>query len=500
MLHRRVTRKQRIEDANDPHKSLDFGMNDVVSGGKPNKGMPEMTVTDVSSALRPGARRNLSMDISSPYLLPGNLQDSHESFRSMSRSNSHDDPYRPVTMIKEDPMYPSSRNSRARTDKDSTYTGSSDRSGENQRLVQNASRMSRTLPPNFQNPHVQQSESVYSMPPARGQSLAQSGNQSDKWYPRDDKRYGSESPPEEYSQYPAAPQDLLSNTPVMPPFPMPVQRTHEQYQYDSEAHNPYLNDYDQTHGLQITVPSPTHDRRLPKSPASSTLPPLPVVQEPPPVPRHDANGLQPMPQENRRVSAIMGLRPLPPDDPTDNPEQRANRIRSFYKEYFDDSKPNPAGNYPQYDPQGDDYYADFLDDGAVYDPETGAFYTQPSQQYAEPIARRAMTPPPHGAASPFAKGHRSAASTQSARRPVAPPKKIIPPKALKDLPTPHMLKNDDMLNFSPTDFAPPITYRDRQLGRTPGSPTGSARPYSPAFKAHSPLVRSFDDLAVMPSP
>jgi hypothetical protein len=27
---------------------------------------------------------------------------------------------------------------------------------------------------------------------------------------------------------------------------------------------------------------------------------------------------------------------LPPEDPADNPEQRANRIRSFYKEYFDE--------------------------------------------------------------------------------------------------------------------------------------------------------------------
>lgn len=34
---------------------------------------------------------------------------------------------------------------------------------------------------------------------------------------------------------------------------------------------------------------------------------------------------------------------MPSDDPQENPEERANRIRSFYKEYFDDSKPEPAG-------------------------------------------------------------------------------------------------------------------------------------------------------------
>ncbi|KAH0309036.1 hypothetical protein KCU71_g8532, partial [Aureobasidium melanogenum] len=50
--------------------------------------------------------------------------------------------------------------------------------------------------------------------------------------------------------------------------------------------------------------------------------------------------------------------------------------------------------------------------------------------------------------------------------------------------------------FTPTLFAPPVSYRDRQAGRTPDSPS---RPYSPSVRAFTPLVTSFDDLAVIPS-
>jgi hypothetical protein len=54
---------------------------------------------------------------------------------------------------------------------------------------------------------------------------------------------------------------------------------------------------------------------------------------------------------------------------------------------------------------------------------------------------------------------------------------------------------DDM-SFTPTLFAPPVSYRDRQAGRRPDSPS---RPYSPAVRAFTPLAASFDDLAVIPS-
>lgn len=239
-----------------------------------------------------------------------------------------------------------------------------------------------------------------------------------------------------------------------------------------------------------------------------------MIQEPTPrVPAHGALQNSHTLDDTRRVS-VMGMRPLPPDDPADNPEQRANRIRSFYKEYFDDSRPNPRGQYPVYPQAGqyeDEYVDDYMMDGAVYDPVTGAFYAsdEPYVQapYAQPMGRRAMTPPPRGAAS-FQRGHRSVVSTQSAALPrqyypggpaPKPKKRAPPPAALSTLPTPHMLKEDSAI-FGAADFAPPSTFRDRQLGRGPDSPTGSSRPYSPAFTAHIPLARSFDDLAVMPSP
>lgn len=74
-----------------------------------------------------------------------------------------------------------------------------------------------------------------------------------------------------------------------------------------------------------------------------------------------------------------------------------------------------------------------------------------------------------------------------------------PPQPLKSLPTPHLLKNDNAI-FLAADFAPPPSYRDRQAGRTPDSPSGIERPYSPAVRAHLPLANSFEDLSSMPSP
>ena len=200
----------------------------------------------------------------------------------------------------------------------------------------------------------------------------------------------------------------------------------------------------------------------------------------------------------------MGVRPLPPDDPTDNPEQRANRIRSFYKEYFDDSKPDPSG--AEY---YEDYDEGYLGDGAIFDPVSGQYVTAPPRQYAEPYGRRAMTPPPRvgrqrgatmSSSSHLAPPRARAFSTASGRGgPRRPPqkKKLPPPSPLRVLPTPHMLKEDAFA--LPIDFAPGATARARQAGM-PDSPLGGARPFSPAVRAHTPLARSYDDLANMPSP
>lgn len=205
------------------------------------------------------------------------------------------------------------------------------------------------------------------------------------------------------------------------------------------------------------------------------------------------------------------LRPLPPNDPNENAEQRANRIRSFYREYFDSSKNGGARQQPaaQY---YEDYDQEYLNEAPIYDPLTGQFIIA-GAPFAQPVSRRAMTPPPrapprfqHGSprqhGSMSAGGPRAYSSASNANaaefRGRAPRRPIVPPSPLMNLPTPHMLK-DTTGAWSPIDFAPPQSYRDRQAG-VATSPRSDSRPYSPGAKAHTPLASSYDDLAVIPSP
>ena len=107
-LHRRHIKRLRREDANDPHKSLDFGW-DPASNARANtkkgskkvgKDGPEMVATDLGTEKTVRRERGMSMDmdISSPYLLPPGLGGSRESLHSMSRNmHSQDDRYRPAT-------------------------------------------------------------------------------------------------------------------------------------------------------------------------------------------------------------------------------------------------------------------------------------------------------------------------------------------------------------------------------------------------------------------
>ncbi len=103
--------------------------------------------------------------------------------------------------------------------------------------------------------------------------------------------------------------------------------------------------------------------------------------------------------DSRRLS--VGFRPLPPDEllgESEDPEFRAMRIRSFYKEYFDEHRgrqapmARPGGNYHE------DYDAGYQGEGAYFDPASNAFV----MPYSQPVTRRAMTPPP--SASRFRRG------------------------------------------------------------------------------------------------
>jgi hypothetical protein len=182
----------------------------------------------------------------------------------------------------------------------------------------------------------------------------------------------------------------------------------------------------------------------------------------------------------------MGMRPLPPDDPSENPEQRANRIRSFYKEYFD--APNGAQQQAYYD--GSEYYDDYYDE--YYAPRGHS--STGGRHRGHTFSNGSYMPGPRPYSSASGRyGHPRGAG------PRKPKKKMPPPKALNVLPTPSKLKDDTFLLDQAVDFAPPKRAILQRAG-TPDSLRGGQRPYSPTVRAHIPLASSFDDLSAMPSP
>jgi hypothetical protein len=458
-LHRRVKRKHAQEDRDDKYKSLDFGLDVVPSHkGRRGKGVPEMTITDMEKSTRDIMHnRGVSFDLHTPYLLPAN-NDSSTSLRSLPRSLADSEgPYRPVAMNRPDAFLPNRSTSRPVTENASVYTdASADSLGAG--LLSNAQHMSHSnfFPDQSYHPapHANGQRSMPGPPqPAHvNTSFATSAAPRPKPAPP-----AMRAPsPEAYHVTPPSPTGYHDAPPALPVHQQQAaEEDYEQYQqqYPQE-------EYHQQHSQQH------HQQQLAAAPAPNT----------------------------RRVS-VMGLRPLPLDHPEDNPEQRANRIRSFYKEYFDETKPNPQGQY-QYDYQND-YEADIYADYTAY------MHQAPQAPYAQPMARRAMTPPPRvggGGGGSRVRSNTSFGSTghianPAFRRPAPHPKKQLPPPiSLTSLPTPSAMT--DGMTFTPTLFAPPVTYRDRQAGRTPDSPS---RPYSPSVRAFTPLVTSFDDLSVIPS-
>lgn len=238
---------------------------------------------------------------------------------------------------------------------------------------------------------------------------------------------------------------------------------------------------------------------------------------------HPRQSLAPGTIDPRRLS--MGFRPLPPEgNPDDTAEQRALRIRSFYKEYFsveDDHSTNApplptlrAANH------GDNTGSMYDDTAAIFDPETGRFIMPGtgSKPFAELPIRRAMTPPPRMppgfdglrsragslASGGFVPSGPRAFSSASGRiagpivgveRRQGPRRPIEPPKPLHLLPTPGKMGEDAF--SSPNLFAPPI--RINRDGIESPSLLGGLRPYSPTVQPHIPLASAFDELASLPS-
>ncbi|MCJ1461712.1 hypothetical protein MMC07_000310 [Pseudocyphellaria aurata] len=570
LLHRRHVKKLRLEDANDPHKSLDFGMDtsNIQTAGKKNgnKDNSEAPMVDLGVEKSLRRERGMSIDMGSPYLLPPGLQSSRESLHSLSRTvhNNGDDRYRPATTLISDESsthtYPKAQ---GMTDDSSSYTGSGisgrgyGNDSMNQTLLANAQSMSRSVPPTQLSPLMDKSnipeirtsetesqvtrkpspaiETVSSLSPVAPLDTRDSYMGKESADLRKSNNYLGHliHSREPSTDKPTEPQISASRkTAVGSSLASTLQHTASrkspppEISTTSEASRPprkqslkaptepiyqgkfldNANDY--AEAFSVTPPSLTpgskefqHNHMHKLDPDAKTLQDEYTLGGPEtPVLGYDV----------RRLS--MGFRPLPPDDPTDNPEQRANRIRSFYKEYFDDSRAGPAqapaATYVE------DYDQGYLGDGAVFDPTSGKFLVaQP--QFSEPFTRRAMTPPPR--APPRFQGPPRHHATLSGGRFVQPgsrafssasghfgpsgrgsPRKALPPPGpLRVLPSPHLLKEDSFA--LPIDFAPPNSYKDRQAGR-PESPRGGMRPFSPMLPAHLPLASSFDDLSVMPSP
>ncbi|KAL3473752.1 hypothetical protein BJX99DRAFT_191265 [Aspergillus californicus] len=526
-LHRRNVKKLRREDADDKHKSLDFGM-DLPSGGG-------MAMREKENA-RNNHLKGMSLDIGpSPYILPPSMRGSKESLNSLSRSiKVEDDNYRHIN------NYYAADNKSTRSQQrgydDSASVAGSTRRGAfgddmNSGLLGNAQRISRSSPPLYNPPpnedgarspvthnqvhdpgfelQLPRSPSPVHVPglmpineltfeSTNGTHMPAHGSASFNPLPEHQPDFPlRETLPAHNEPQPAH----LNDTPIpMPRISFPLSDGASDYGdqriSDSIAPAVTIQNTDSTSATTDSheqLPMPT----MPESPQSSNL----KID-----PRRDT----------RRMT--MGLRPLPPDDPADNPEQRANRIRSFYKEYFDESKAGQRETY--YEDYGDDYYPH--DEDYVYDPVTGEYYDavppMPPAPYAEPVTRRAMTPPPRapprfqGAGRHMATGSVGgfserfhppgprAFSSASGRFPGGrvPPRRPAPPPApLNILPSPHMLKDDSIMMAH--EFAPGSNFKDQRDGR-PETPTGGVRPYSPMVRAHTPLVSVFNDLAPMPSP
>ncbi len=577
-LHRRHVKKLRFEDANDPHQSLDFGMADGPESKKSRskKDAPEMSMAEAKETLR--RDRGLSMDMSSgnPYLLPPGLQQSRESIHSLSRAlGSEDDRWsRATSYIPNDGSHAYPARIRKGGDDSSSFTGSSSRrtgitEGDSQQnLIRHAQRISRTYP-NRKDSTTSPTDAL--VPRGQGQngllapsnseqvrdsyvSTASSNGHNAALRASNDYlgafiRGGFTSTEEEKQKKDTEP--AASNTPqINEPVPSTTipEHTQQPQLQQSQDTKPTTSIYEQvtaTEPRRQPVATRENEKgvesmRVESPPEPSrglrhafTLPQISIgetsdFKHEPTLPQVDLPAEQDYDEDvrydPRRLTTE--IRPLPPDDPSENPEQRANRIRSFYKEYFEETKPGSKPTHQSYY-DGSEEYADYgygqnQDYDAAYDPAYDPSYNYP--QYSGPDDySRSMTPPPRGpprfmgtahkprsmSGSSLAQGRPRAFSNTSGAgynsprggrgTPTQKKKQLPPPAPLSVLPTPHMLKDDNIMLNLQIDFAPPQLAKIRRAG-TPDSLRGGVRPYSPALPAHIPLTSSFDDLAVMPSP
>lgn len=578
-LHRRHVRRLRREDANDKHRSLDFGL-DVVDA--PSKGGGPMQ--EAEKGARVNHSKGMSLDINHPYLMPADLHASQESFATGDKPRHPDS----VSTMSHPRGFQDDASS-FKHPKSSLYMPSE--------TTMNARRMSRASSAFPGSANGKDSGLHFDLPPPLPTSTGpnpfgddDSQHESQHEHPHQDESLRNDhlqhSDDNDQRHYSAASSSGESDaarlrksnahlalaidfgTTDLDPFKHPDELNESGKSTPVQEHAPaqqqhHLQSEEESAAApapQVSAAMPTPRISFPSSEAESeysdhrkTNASIPAVNisgvdddddnnsnhgndhvasmpQPPPVPE-DAPSSEAV--NNNRLSTrrdtrrmTFGLRPLPPDDPADNPEQRANRIRSFYKEYFDESKNGGAQRETYYEDYGPEYYPYPPEEMGYEDDYYDDYYYPPvPAPFAEPDGRRAMTPPPR--APPRFQGHMGsgsiggfsgysggyggmdnyypgprAMSSASNRLPGAPrggaPRRPMPPPApLNVLPTPHMLKDDAIMTA--IDFAPAKNFSDQREGR-PDSPFGGKRPFSPATRAATPLASSFNELAVMPSP
>lgn len=602
-LHRRGVKKQRLEDAHDPHKSLDFGLGaNAGAGGGARK---EKNGPGGFQRQR-GNQMSMDMNLSSPYLLPPEVHNSRESLNSLARSiKQSEDPYGPVN------QYTQSETASIRSFPKGAGDGVPMSPGPYSPARQNFPRsplmspeQSHTRPPQSPLPQVPRPAQ---RPPQISTSAAHMSMQGSLGW--DDESVATGGPIQE-------PAPVAQKDSRMPPAQLKTASSSD----DLAA--PPANPFENPHAQEIETPTepttiglgisgPNEPKKTPGSPQSSSSsvhssrpssivevkdmhnqgPAPPTIEVPKDYyafdfsdvpqtarpaspetrkPRLDvedeprgrnmqrtshlydqqegaSNGLGIPNQDNRRLS--VGFRPLPPSEitETEDPEHRANRIRSFYKEYFEDltnpeerppMPPMPAQHQQQSRRQQSqqDYDAGYGPDAAYFDPVSNSFV----MPYAQPVSRRAMTPPPSGQRFPGPRGppgprmpgppgirgpprpgssvsnqiggpsrpgsgasglygRPRAGSAMSGSRFGGSRTPVPPPMDLHTLPTPSKLSDDSFSILNAADFAPPENFASRARGRSQ-SPAGERRPYQMKVPAHSPLANTYDELPVLPSP
>lgn len=588
-LHRRNTKREKLEDNDDKYRSMDFGL------GENKGGVKRKSVFGLGAEkdLRPHNRQiSMDMNLSSPYLLPPEVQNSRESLHSLSRTlHLEADPYRHVESFTGSEVGSLRSFRKGTNDSSSTYTGKTFSSNDSR---------NHTLPPRTNSRTNSHPSSPLSRePPTTILDHQPRFAEPEPISPPPPSAKGDFRFVDDESAVPQVPavsqlQERVDMPPVPEiPEPAPVaqkgaaKRLPDNPRLDSEAMmagHGYATDRDSSalpasdlhhvapDGLGIMDPSQSPSPAAAQRDSSRVVSDIPSEygdyadhfqlnvqdedadqhgqaqqrgrdQQPQGSHEHGhplSAGLGVPRQENKRLS--VGFRPLPPDDylESEDPEFRANRIRSFYKEYFDDSKEPrpPMPQMPQAHQQAqyyEDYDSNYMGDAAFFDPDSNTFV----MPYAQPVTRRAMTPPPsnrrpmpgprprgpHGPGGstggiPGGPGHRPRAgstmsggrgrwgpasprpgSSASGRvgRPGQPRKPMPPPAALTTLPTPSKLRDDSFAIMGAADFAPPPTFKDQAAGRSQ-SPVGERRAYALNVPVASPLASAFDDIPALPSP